>query len=121
MWWRALEVTALRSDLGDTQQPHLPQPCEHGTNGSAFANTVLAHGSDILASRRAGYQPMRWMTLWTRCADTPSRLCAGWGNRCGPVAGGVLDALASSENSLHQVCERKSFKHFPPRQSTVIV
>ena len=46
--------------------------------------------------------------MWTRCADTPVTLCAGWGNSCGNGEGKYRPVAASCANTVHRLCGRKT-------------
>jgi transposase len=105
-----LEVISPRRDLGNAHEPLLPLPRLRGPNAPLRSlNTVVADGSVILAARRAGHQPQQWTMLWTRCADTPARLCAGWGKHCGRSALASRRTSTSCGDTIHWLCGRKTW------------
>src|ERR1700747_3571062 len=61
----------------------------------------LADGSDILAVRHAGHQVTQWTGVWTKCADTPTTLCAAWGQNCGNDHPTHNSRVVNRENAIH--------------------
>src|SRR5215472_4925186 len=90
-----------------------PLPTSGARTYLLWPYTVVADGTDILPARHAGHQVTQWTGMWTKCADTPAKLCAAWGQNCGDDHHGHSHMAVSRDDVIHRLCGRKTSGEFP--------
>src|SRR5258708_40043848 len=76
----------------------------------------------MTVSATAGPRPIVLCTdLWVACADTPCRLCATWGSRCGNHQVCAPATPSTCTNTVHQVWAEESQPLGKPRSAARVI